>query len=139
MLRGCLRRGEPPTTPPSSLPPRRNSVSSDEPDQPHNLVHESGDETCQTPICLSSTIVKGHLARELGPQGITVNLVQPGPTDTELNPDNGGELAELNQRLTALGRYARPAEVADVIAFLASTAADYMTGAVVTVDGGYNA
>ena len=88
---------------------------------------------------MSSTIVTRHLARELGPQGITVNLVQPGPTDTELNPDNGGELAELNQRLTALGRYARPAEVADVIAFLASTAADYMTGAVVTVDGGYNA
>ena len=65
--------------------------------------------------------------------------MQPGPTDTELNPDNGGDLAELNRRLTALGRYARPAEVADVIAFLASTAADYMTGAVVTVDGGYNA
>ena len=80
-----------------------------------------------------------HLARELGPQGITVNLVQPGPTDTELNPDNGGELAELNRRLTALGRYARPDEVASVTAFLASAAADYMTGAIVTVDGGYNA
>src|SRR4029453_9503794 len=49
-----------------------------------------------------------HLARELGPRGITVNLVQPGPTDTELNPANGGELADLNRRLTSLGRYASP-------------------------------
>jgi len=80
-----------------------------------------------------------HLARELGPQGITVNLVQPGPTDTELNPANGGELADLNRRLTSLGRYAAPAEVAAVTAFLASPAASYMTGSVVTVDGGYNA
>ncbi|MET0591278.1 MAG: 3-oxoacyl-ACP reductase family protein [Polyangiaceae bacterium] len=80
-----------------------------------------------------------HLARELGPQGITVNLVQPGPTDTELNPDNGKELAELNRRLTSLGRYASPDEVAAVTAFLASPAASYMTGSIVTVDGGYNA
>lgn len=80
-----------------------------------------------------------HLARELGPQGITVNLVQPGPIDTELNPDNGGDLAVLNRRLTSLGRYASPAEIAGVTAFLASPAASYMTGSVVTVDGGYNA
>jgi 3-oxoacyl-[acyl-carrier protein] reductase len=80
-----------------------------------------------------------HLARELGPQGITVNLVQPGPTDTDLNPANGGELADMNRRLTSLGRYASPAEVAAVAAFLASPAASYMTGSVITVDGGYNA
>jgi 3-oxoacyl-[acyl-carrier protein] reductase len=80
-----------------------------------------------------------HLARELGPDGITVNLVQPGATDTELNPADGGELAALNRRLTALDRYASPAEIAKVTAFLASPAARYMTGAVVTVDGGYNA
>lgn len=80
-----------------------------------------------------------HLARELGPQGITVNLVQPGPTDTEMNPANGGELADLNRRLSALNRYASPAEVAAVTVFLASPAASYMTGSVVTVDGGWNA
>jgi len=80
-----------------------------------------------------------HLARELGPQGITVNLVQPGPTDTELNPDNSSELAIMNRRLTALDRYASPAEIAAVTAFLAGPASSYMTGSIVTVDGGYNA
>jgi 3-oxoacyl-[acyl-carrier protein] reductase len=80
-----------------------------------------------------------HLARELGAQGITVNLVQPGPTDTEMNPASGGELADLNRRLTALGRYAAPAEIAAVTAFLASPAASYLTGSIITVDGGYNA
>ena len=80
-----------------------------------------------------------HLARELGPQGITVNLVQPGPTDTDMNPANGGELADLNRRLSALNRYASPAEVAAATVFLASPAASYMTGSVVTVDGGWNA
>lgn len=78
-----------------------------------------------------------HLARELGPQGITVNLVQPGPTDTELNPANDSELADKNRRLTSLGRYATPAEIASVAAFLAGPGASYMTGAVVTVDGGF--
>jgi len=80
-----------------------------------------------------------HLSRELGPQGITVNLVQPGPIDTELNPANGGELAQTNTRLTSLGRYGQPAEVAAVVAFLAGPAASFMTGSIVTVDGGYNA
>jgi len=80
-----------------------------------------------------------HLARELGPEGITVNLVQPGPTDTEMNPANGGELADMNRRLTPLNRYASPDEIAAAVTFLASKAASYMTGSVVTVDGGNNA
>jgi 3-oxoacyl-[acyl-carrier protein] reductase len=80
-----------------------------------------------------------HLARELGPQGITVNLVQPGPTDTDLNPDNGSELALLNRQLTSLGRYGKPADIAAVVAFLASPASAFMTGSIVTADGGYNA
>ncbi len=80
-----------------------------------------------------------HLARELGPQGITINLVQPGPTDTDLNPANGGELADMNRRLTSLGRYGKPSDIAAVVAFLASPASSFMTGSVVTVDGGYNA
>lgn len=79
-----------------------------------------------------------HLARELGPKGITVNLVQPGPTDTEMNPANGA-LADVARGLTSLGRYGTPAEIAAVVAFLASPSAGFMTGAVVTVDGGYNA
>lgn len=79
-----------------------------------------------------------HLARELGPQDITVNLVQPGPIDTDMNPANG-ELADTVRGLTSLGRYGTPAEIATVVAFLASSAAGFMTGSIVTVDGGYNA
>lgn len=80
-----------------------------------------------------------HLARELGPRGITINLVQPGPTDTDLNPDNGTELSLLNRSLTSIGRYGKPADIAAVVAFLASPASSFMTGSIVTVDGGYNA
>lgn len=80
-----------------------------------------------------------HLARELGPRGITVNLVQPGPTNTALNPDDGGELSLMNRRLTSLGRYGQPEDIAAVVAFLASPAAGFMTGSFVTADGGYNA
>ncbi|MEP9388999.1 SDR family oxidoreductase [Mesorhizobium sp. KR9-304] len=79
-----------------------------------------------------------HLARELGPQGITVNLVQPGPTDTDMNPADG-ELADTVRPLTSLGRYGSPAEIASTVAFLASPAAGYMTGSMLTVDGGWNA
>ncbi|MDF3125217.1 3-oxoacyl-ACP reductase family protein [Rheinheimera sp. 1928-s] len=78
------------------------------------------------------------LARELGPQDITVNLVQPGPIDTDQNPADG-DWAESNRRLTSLGRYGKPADVAAVVAFLASPAAHFMTGSVVTVDAGFNA
>jgi 3-oxoacyl-[acyl-carrier protein] reductase len=78
------------------------------------------------------------LARELGPQQITVNLVQPGPIDTDLNPANG-DLARLNLPLTALGRYGTPAEIGATVAFLASPAAAYLTGSVITVDAGFNA
>jgi 3-oxoacyl-[acyl-carrier protein] reductase len=80
-----------------------------------------------------------HLARELGPQGITVNLVQPGPIDTELNPANGGELADLNRQLTAIGRYGTTSDIANLVAFIASPASSFMTGSIVTMDGGYNA
>ena len=78
------------------------------------------------------------LARELGPRDITVNLVQPGPIDTDQNPADG-EWAEPNKRLTSLGRYGKPADIASAVAYLASPAAHFMTGSVVTVDAGFNA
>jgi 3-oxoacyl-[acyl-carrier protein] reductase len=78
------------------------------------------------------------LARELGPHNITVNLVQPGPIDTELNPADG-EYAEVNRGLVALGRYGTVDELAEVVIFLVSPAASYVTGSVITADGGFNA
>ena len=78
------------------------------------------------------------LARELGPRNITVNLVQPGPIDTDQNPADG-EWAEPNRRLTALGRYGHPADIAAAVSFLASAEAQFMTGSVMTVDAGFNA
>lgn len=78
------------------------------------------------------------LARELGPDNITVNLVQPGPIDTELNPADG-EYAEVNRGLVALGRYGTADELAEVVIFIASPAASYVTGSVITADGGFNA
>ena len=78
------------------------------------------------------------LARELGPLGITVNLVQPGPIDTDLNPANR-DLAALNLPFTALGHYGVPSDIGHAVAFLASPEANYVTGAALTVDGGFNA
>lgn len=78
------------------------------------------------------------LSRELGPQGITVNLVSPGSTDTESNPADG-ESADFQRSLSSLGRYAEPREIADVVVFLASPAANMVTGSIITVDGGANA
>ncbi|WP_327393137.1 3-oxoacyl-ACP reductase FabG [Streptomyces sp. NBC_01186] len=75
------------------------------------------------------------LARELGPRGITVNQVAPGPTDTDMNPANG-EGAESQAALTSLGRYGTPEEVAHTVAHLATDGASYITGASFAVDGG---
>jgi len=78
------------------------------------------------------------LARELGAQNITVNLVQPGPIDTELNPADGGS-ADDNRSLMAIARYGRSEEIGTLVAFLASPAAAFITGSVITADGGFNA
>lgn len=78
------------------------------------------------------------LARELGPRDITVNLVQPGGTDTDMNPAVG-EHADALRALTALGRYNEPEDVAAAVSFLASPAARQITGTAITVDGGLNA
>ncbi len=77
-------------------------------------------------------------ARDLGPKGITVNTVQPGPIDTDMNPADG-DFAKLLEPTTALGRYGQPEEVAAAIVFLAGPGASYITGTTLDVDGGYNA
>lgn len=78
------------------------------------------------------------LARDLGPRDITVNLLQPGPVDTDMNPDSG-EFADSIRQLTALGRYGTTEEMGAIVAFLASPAASFMTGSMITADGGFNA
>ena len=78
------------------------------------------------------------LSRELGPKGITVNNVQPGPIDTDLNPASG-DWAKPQVANTALGRYGTPDEVAALVSFVAGPDAGYITGANLTVDGGTNA
>ena len=75
------------------------------------------------------------LARELGPKEITVNLVQPGSIDTDMNPSHGPFAGTL-QQMTALGRYGAVEDIANAVAFLASAKAQYITGSALTVDGG---
>jgi len=75
------------------------------------------------------------LAQELGPRDITANLVQPGSTDTDMNPSNG-DSADFQRSLTPLGRFAAPADIAATVAFLASPAARHVTGTIINVDGG---
>ena len=78
------------------------------------------------------------LSRELGPRGITVNVVHPGPTDTDANPADGPN-AETIAGFTAVGRYADAAEIAATVAHLAGVDGRYITGASIHVDGGFTA
>ncbi len=75
------------------------------------------------------------LARELGPKEVTVNLVQPGSIDTDMNPAHG-PFGDTLRQLTASGRYGAVEDVANLVAFLASAKAQYITGSALTVDGG---
>jgi len=78
------------------------------------------------------------LSREVGDRGITVNNIQPGPIDTELNPA-ASEWAAPQKAVTALNRYGSVDDVASLVAFVAGPQASYITGANLTVDGGTNA
>ena len=78
------------------------------------------------------------LSREVGTRGITVNNVQPGPIDTDLNPA-ASDWATPQKAVTALGRYGQVDEVAALVAFVAGPESSYITGANLTVDGGTNA
>ncbi len=102
-------------------------------------------ERMMTPGLASYAATKGAvkmftqgLSREVGGRGITVNNVQPGPIDTDLNPA-AGEWATPQKANTALNRYGTVDEVAALVAFIASPEAAYITGANLTVDGGTNA
>lgn len=90
---------------------------------------------------LSKSAMQGlgrGLARDLAARGITVNVVQPGPIDTDMNPADG-PMKEVMHSAMALKRHGRPEEVAGLVAYLAGPEASFITGAMHTIDGGANA
>lgn len=91
-----------------------------------------------TPYAMSKAALTSFtrgLSRDLGPHGITVNLVQPGSTNTDANPADGAA-ADFQRSMTSLGRYGEPREVANAVVFLASPAASVITGAILNADAG---
>lgn len=76
------------------------------------------------------------LSRDLGPQGITINNIQPGPVNTDMNPENG-EFADFLRAQLPIGRYGQVGEVAAFVAFIAGPDAGYITGASLNIDGGF--
>ena len=93
------------------------------------------------PYAMSKSALVGltrGLARDLGPRGITINNVQPGPVDTDMNPANS-EFATSLKAMMPIGRYGTDEEIAGFVAYLASPEAAYITGASLTIDGGFAA
>ena len=108
-------------------------------------IGSSVGERVMTPGLVAYSATKGAvrlftqgLAREIGPRDITVNNVQPGPIDTDLNPA-AGDWATPQISTTALKRYGHVDDIAAMVAFIAGPEASYITGANLTVDGGTNA
>ncbi|NJC34581.1 cyclic-di-GMP-binding biofilm dispersal mediator protein [Sphingomonas jejuensis] len=90
---------------------------------------------------LSKSALQGlarGLARDLGPRGITINVVQPGPIDTDANPEDG-PMRDLMHGFMAIKRHGRPEEVAGMVAWLAGPEAGFVTGAMHTIDGAFGA
>lgn len=81
-------------------------------------------------------LTKG-MARDLGAQGITVNLVHPGPVDTDMNPANGAHADAVRSGM-AIPKYGAPADIASLVAWLAGDESGFMTGAAMTMDGGFS-
>lgn len=82
-------------------------------------------------------LTKG-LARDLGKRGITVNLIQPGSTNTDMNPASG-EFADAQRNLMSIPKFGEPNDIANLVAWLASEQSQYVTGSAITIDGGANA
>ena len=82
-------------------------------------------------------LTKG-VARDVGKRGITINTIQPGPVDTDMNPATG-EFAESLKKLMAIPRYGNVEEIASMVVYLASKDASYITGSSLTIDGGFTA
>lgn len=78
------------------------------------------------------------LARDIGPRGITINVVQPGPIDTDINPEDG-PMKELMYSFMAIKRHGKPEEVAGMVAWLVGPEASFVTGAMHTIDGAFGA
>lgn len=90
---------------------------------------------------LSKSALQGMargLARDFGPRGITINVVQPGPIDTDANPEEGSN-KDLMHSFMAIKRHGRPEEVAGMVAWLAGPEAGFVTGAMHTIDGAFGA
>ncbi|KQZ73673.1 oxidoreductase [Sphingopyxis sp. Root214] len=90
---------------------------------------------------LSKSALQGMargLARDFGPRGITINIVQPGPIDTDANPEDG-PMRDLMHSFMAIKRHGRPEEVAGMVAWLAGPEAGFVTGAMHTIDGAFGA